>query len=98
MLFNLIFQKIMQGIKEVEGGAIFRDKNTEVLAFADDGDFLDIYIQIIEYLYIPFRETDARVGLKSSEGKTTMMSVSRNNQQKQQQQNMVDIENVGEFK
>ena len=48
-------------------------------------------------MYLPFKETAARMGLEISESKTKKMLLSRNNQQ-QQQQNLVDIENVREFR
>ncbi|XP_066982159.1 uncharacterized protein [Macrobrachium rosenbergii] len=88
-----IRQKIMRSIEEVEGWVILRDANAKVLAFADDVDFLCTDIQNIERLYIPFKETAARVGLEISGSKTKVMRLSRNNQQHQQQQNMGDIEN-----
>ena len=97
MLFNLISEKVVHSIKEIEGGAILGDMNAKRLAFADDVDLIDREIQNIERMYLPIKETAARMGLEISGSKTKKMILSRNNQQ-QQQQNLADIENVRKFR
>ena len=50
MLFNLILEKAVRSIDEIEGGAILGDTNAKVLAFADDVDLIDRDIQNIEMM------------------------------------------------
>ena len=100
MLFNLILEKVKRSMEEVRGGVNLGDVNVKVLAFADDVDITGPDIQHIERLYVPFKETASRTGLEVNQNKTKIMRLARDNrqQQQQQQQNMVDIEQVSEFK
>ena len=43
MLFNLILEKAISSIDEIEGGAILGDAKAKVLAFADEVDLIEMY-------------------------------------------------------
>ncbi|XP_066964342.1 uncharacterized protein [Macrobrachium rosenbergii] len=95
MLHSKIFELTIMIWRTEENPTTWETGN--IIPGCKEGDKTD-YANYRGIAFLPTCFAAVRVGLEISESKTKMMRTSKDNQQQRQQQNMVDIEDVEEFK